>query len=291
MIYMKLAAVGGIWGGTFVAGRYLGGNVAPLVAASLRFLFASVVLALYLVLTRTPVPRPGKKQMQQLAILGFFGVFMYNICFFYGLGHTTASRASLIVAMNPAMIALASFLFFHEKLNRLQIVGMLCCVSGAGLVIVSRAEGALSGSLLGDVVILGCVVGWVVYSTFSRGPSQSIGPLLSVAYSIWLGTAMLCIATLFTEGSGALRALPGISVSQWISLLYLGVVGSALAYIWYYDAIQKIGAARTGAFIALNPVTAVLFGMLLFGETLTPLVCVGGALAISGIYLCNSGKK
>ncbi len=291
IIYMKLLAVATIWGGTFVAGRHLGGGVAPLVSASVRFFLASAALALYLMVTRTPVPVPSKKKMLHLAMLGFFGVFMYNVCFFYGLSHTTASRASLVVALNPAMIALASFCFFHEKLQKIQILGVLFCILGAGLVIISRDEGALSGSLYGDIIILGCVVSWVVYSVFSRDLSQTLGPLLTVSYSIWFGTAMLCAATLCVEGGKVFASLPAITAPQWVSLLYLGIVGSAIAYIWYYDAIRQIGATRSGAFIALNPVTAVLFGMLLFGEVLAPAACFGGMLAIAGIYLCNAGKQ
>lgn len=291
-VYLKLVAVSIIWGGTFIAGRYLGSeNSAPLVSASIRFILASAVLAFYCIALRIPVRIPQKKQIVHLAVLGFFGIFLYNVCFFYGLTHTTASRASLVVTLNPAMIALAGFVLFREKLNIMQITGVFLCIAGAGSVIISRNGDALTGSLYGDVIILGCVVSWVIYSVFSRALSCSLGPLLTVSYSIWFGTVMLCMVTLCTEGSGVLASLPGASALQWASLLYLGVFGSALAYIWYYDAIRQIGATRSGAFIALNPVTAVLFGVALFGEILTPTVFVGGATAILGIYLCNKIKK
>ncbi|XLM23353.1 DMT family transporter, partial [Chromobacterium piscinae] len=73
--------------------------------------------------------------------------------------------------------------------------------------------------------------------------------------------------------------------AQWAGLLYLGALGSALAYIWYYDGISSIGPTRSGAFIALNPLTAVLLGAGLLGERLTPAMAAGGALAIAGIVL------
>jgi drug/metabolite transporter (DMT)-like permease len=69
--------------------------------------------------------------------------------------------------------------------------------------------------------------------------------------------------------------------------MYLGVLGSALAYIGYYDGIRKIGATRSGVFIALNPLTAVLLGALLLGEQLTLAICLGGGLILMGIFLCN----
>ena len=76
-------------------------------------------------------------------------------------------------------------------------------------------------------------------------------------------------------------------MTQWLSLVYLGVLGSALAYIGYYDGIRKIGATRSGVFIALSPLTAVLLGALLLGEHLTLAMYLGGALILAGIYLCN----
>ncbi|WJN57778.1 Permease of the drug/metabolite transporter (DMT) superfamily [Pseudomonas sp. SO81] len=280
-VYVKLVAVAMIWGGTFVAGRYLAGAMEPLLAASVRFVIASLTLALVLPFSGVPWPRPSLRQWCQLVLLGGCGIFLYNLCFFFGLQHTSASRAALIVALNPALIALAGFCFYGERLTLLRLLGIGLCLLGAGLVILGR-EGSLAGAWWGDLLILGCVLSWVIYSVFSRGLSQALGPLHTVSYSIWLGTLMLCATTLaLVPGTWALP-----TGGQWLSLFYLGAIGSALAYLWYYDGIRQLGATRSGVFIALNPLTAVLFGALL-DERLTPQICIGGALAIVGIYLCN----
>ncbi|WP_196782544.1 DMT family transporter [Chromobacterium paludis] len=287
-LYLQLALVSAIWGGTFIAGRLLAGGVPPLLAASLRFGIASLTLLAFLAATRTPLARPSARQALQLLLLGGFGIFGYNLCFFYGLQLVSAARASLIVALNPAMIALASWLLLKEALPPLKLAGVALCLAGAGLVIVGKSGGALAGMhpWLGDLLILGCVGSWVVYSVASRGLSRSLGPLQTVTWSILLGTAMLCAAT-WILGAADLAAIARLRPAQWASLLYLGALGSALAYIWYYDGIQKIGPTRSGAFIALNPLTAVLLGAALLGERLTPGMMMGGALAILGIVLCN----
>lgn len=289
LVYVQLISVSVIWGGTFVAGRFISGGITPLLAASIRFLIASFALIIFLLVTRTPFVKPNPRQILQLIMLGFFGIFLYNICFFYGLHYVNASRASLIVALNPAVIALASYLFFNEKLSASKVIGILLCLVGAGLVIVSKNTNVFAGSHLswtGDALILGCVLSWVIYSVFSKKISSDIGPLHTVTYSILIGTLMLCSAT-FAFGKVDIFSLSRISLSQCLSLLYLGVLGSALAYILYYDGIQKIGATRSGVFIALNPMTAVLLGALLLGEQLTFLMCAGGVLVVFGIYLSN----
>lgn len=288
-VYLTLCAVTMIWGGTFVAGRFLAGSLSPIFAASLRFLLASVALLVFLWLARIPLARPSPRQWLQLALLGFFGIFFYNLCFFYGLHYINASRASLIVALNPAVIGLASWWLFKERLSSAKVIGIAICIAGASLVIVSRNPqwlAATADAWIGDLLIFGCVLGWGVYSLFSRGLNQSLGPVQTVTFSILLGTLMLwALAALRGEVSGA--ALVDLGTPQWLSLLYLGVLGSALAYIGYYHGIRKIGATRSGVFIALNPLTAVILAALLLGEQLTLPMCLGGGLILGGIYLCN----
>ena len=289
LTYCKLAAVTMIWGGTFVAGRYLADHIDPLLAASMRFILASLALLLFMALARIRLVRPTGGQLRQLALLGFFGIFFYNLCFFYGLHYINASRASLIVALNPAVIGLASSLLFKEQLGRARIIGIALCLGGAATVIVSRNPQLLQGAPnhgLGDLLILGCVVGWGIYSLYSRELNASLGPLQTVTWSVLLGAAMLAAATAFMGGF-TLQAVSRIDLPQALSLGYLGVLGSALAYIGYYDGIRRIGATRSGVFIALNPLTAVICGALLLGEPLSAPMLIGGAVILWGIYLCN----
>ena len=289
-VYAKMVAVSVLWGGTFVAGRFLAGDLPPLLLASLRFLLASITLGLYLFAAKVALVLPERKQLFQLAVLGFFGIFAYNIFFFYGLTYTTASRASLVVTLNPAMIALAGWFFFKEPLELVQKIGISMCIVGAGLVIVSQSEPDMflqAGGISGDSIILGCVASWTVYSVYSRNLSKSLGALLTVCYSIWFGTLILCVAAACLLPKENFAAVANLSLPGWAALAYLGVVGSAIAYVWYYDAIRWIGATRSGVFIALNPLSAVLFGVLLFGESIGPLVGLGGVLAVTGIYLNN----
>lgn len=289
LTYCKLAAVTMIWGGTFVAGRFLADQLNPLLAASLRFILASLALLLFIACARIRLLHPNLRQFAQLAVLGFCGIFFYNLCFFYGLQYINASRASLIVALNPAVIGLASWLLFKERLSRIKLLGILLCLVGAGTVIVSRNPQLLQATAdawIGDLLILGCVAGWGVYSLCARGLNQSLGPLQTVTWSVLLGTLMLT-STAFVTASVSVEALRRLQLTQWLSLAYLGVLGSALAYIGYYDGIRRIGATRSGVFIALNPLTAVICGALLLGEQLTAPMLAGGAVILLGIYLCN----
>lgn len=289
LTYIKLSLVSMIWGGTFVAGRYISNEIPALLAASLRFIIASLSLTLFLILFGRGFKKVNFNQILQLIGLGFCGIYTYNICFFYGLHHIDASRASLIVASNPVVMALFSFLLYREKISLFKLMGITFCLVGAAIVIVSKIPHDLGGSsysFLGDILIFGCVLSWVSYSIFSQKIVEEIGALHTVTYSIYVGTSLLIITSLI-NGQIEDFTITALSLNSIISLVYLGVVGSALAYIWYYDGIQIIGPTHAGVFIALNPLTAVLLGSVLLYESISIQTILGGTLIIIGIFLTN----
>lgn len=287
--YVKLSLVAIIWGGTFIAGRTLSPGTPPLLSASLRFLIAGTVLAIFLIVSGERFVRINRLQLLKISGLGLCGVYAYNLFFFYGLQHTTASRASLIVALNPAVMAITAYLFYRERLSLVKAAGIALCLLGAATVIFSKSPQVLgaASSWQGDALIFGCVLSWVAYSVFCKNTVVQVGALHTVTYSLWAGAALLTLTALLT-GQMSPSSIAALGIGDLASLLYLGAVGSAVAYIWYYNGIQEIGATRAGVFIALNPLTAVLLGAVLLNEPLTPAMLVGGAVVILGILVCNS---
>lgn len=289
LTYLTLSLVAMIWGGTFVAGRYLSADTPALLSASVRFILAGIILGLFLVVSKKGFVRLDQSQLIKIVGLGFCGVYTYNLCFFYGLHYTTASRASLIVALNPAVMAIFSYWFFREKMSAIKTAGIFLSLIGAAVVILNESSRTLilnKSNWRGDLLIFGCVLSWVSFSIFGKTVVKEIGALHTVTYSIFAGTAMLT-ATAIVTGQVNQASLRAMTLVDFSSLLYLGAIGSALAYIWYYKGIEQIGATRAAVFIALNPLTAVLLGALLLGEQLGAPTFVGGALIIAGIIMCN----
>ncbi len=167
-----------------------------------------------------------------LTLLGIFGIVIYNICFFKGLNLIPASSASLIVAMNPAVIALLSFLFLKESLNGYKILGILCCILGCYIVISSKDPSAvhMNNHFIGELWIFGGVLSWGIYTVFSKKVVPVIGSIHAVYYSAIIGTIILLLLNLSnpTQIQSDLAILDHQSLSM---LLFLGSIGSALAYI------------------------------------------------------------
>ena len=117
IIYLKLLLTALFWGGTFIAGRAIAGNVGPFSAAFLRFCIASVFLGLFVWRTNNNLLPLTLKQWVSVFFLGMTGVFAYNVFFFKGLSLVEAGRAAVIIATTPVMIGLFSALLFKEQLT------------------------------------------------------------------------------------------------------------------------------------------------------------------------------
>lgn len=286
MTYIKLILTAFFWGGTFIAGKAIAGEVDPYSAAFLRFAIASVFLVAITRATESRLPRINSRQLLIVIFLGLTGIFAYNIFFFTGLSLINANRASLIIATNPIFISLASALFFKEQLTPMKLLGLALSVSGA-LVIISGGDipGIFrSGIGLGELAIFGCVLSWVSYSIMGKPLMAHLSPLASVCYSSLAGTALLLVPALF---KGTFSHMAGYSLEAWCSLFYLGVFGTVLGFLWYYQGIRTIGPMKSGVFINFVPVSALILAYFILDEAVTPAILTGGLLVITGVFITN----
>jgi len=286
MVYLKLLATAFFWGGTFIAGRLVATETGPYSAAFIRFLLATALLGLLTFRRRKALPRLRWNSILPVVALGLSGVFAYNVFFFKGLRLIGASRASLIIANNPVAITLLSAMIFREKLSTLKAIGVALSVFGAIVVISGGNSGEVPAGEIGwgEVFILGCVASWAAYSIIGKVVMKDLPPLASVFFSALIGDLLLLGPALNTDLASVFAQ---VSLAGWISLTYLGVCGTVLGFVWYYEGIQKIGPMRASLFINFVPGFAVVQAHLILGEPITASLVLGGVLVISGVYLTN----
>jgi drug/metabolite transporter (DMT)-like permease len=285
-IYIKLLLTALFWGGTFIAGRLLADRVGPFSAAFLRFAMAAFLLLVLTVRHEGRLPRIHRDQFIGLLFLGMTGVFAYNAFFFKGLQLISAGRASLIIANNPVFITLFAALIFKEKLSWLKAGGILLSVTGA-LIVISKGDPAalLRGGVgWGEFLIFGCVASWVAYSLIGKTIMKDLSPLVSVTYSSLIGMAALFIPAV---AEGMVREIPRYTALDWVCIAYLGVFGTVLGFVWYYEGIKELGPTRAGQFINFVPVCAILLAFFILGEPITWSLLVGAGFVISGVSLTN----
>ncbi len=286
-VHTRLVLTMIFWGGTFVAGRLLAALLHPLMASSLRFAVASLLLLSTILVREKRFPLLTLRQWGAMTLLGLSGVFLYNIFFFTGLQSVEAGRASMIIAVNPVVTTLLAMLLLGERYTFLRKIGMLLSVCGA-FIVISRGEptALLQGDLAGggELYIVGCVLSWSAYTLIGKQLLKNIEPLVAVAYSCTIGACLLAIVTVC---SGHLPELSYLNIKAGACVLYLGFFGTSLGFIWFYDGVKRLGAGRAAMYVNLVPVSGVLLGILFLDEKIGSSLLIGGAFVFSGLYLLN----
>jgi len=285
LVYSKLVLVAIIWGGTFIAGRVAATEMPAPTAALWRYLIACGALLLLSWRLEGGLPVLSRQQWVGVILLGMTGVAAYNLLFMFGLERVPASRGSLIMAFNPVATLLGAALFLGEPLTRYRVAGILLALLGVSIVLGHGHPLQLfTGHVgIGEVALLGCAMAWATYTLLGKRILQGLSPLAATTYAALTGVAILAIAAAL---SGDL-IVPQASLTGWICLAYLGVFGTAVAFVWFYDGVKVLGPARTAVFINLVPVAAVTLGVLLLGEPLEMSMLSGGVLVILGVFIIN----
>ncbi|MBF1164761.1 MAG: DMT family transporter [Dechloromonas agitata] len=288
--YVKLIAAMAMWGGTWIAGRVIAQELsAPLAVAALRFVLSGLAVGGFMLLSegRLPVPQSGR-DWGLIWALGFFGIFLYGLCFFFGLQRIPAGRGALVVALNPAVIVITAWLIGKERMTPRKAVGSLIALAGCLTVIGNGDPLALfQGTVgLGEWLIVGCVLSWTAYTFIGWQATGRFSPLATTFYASLSGAVLLGLAAL-VQGDIDPAAW---SWRVWSGMGFLAIFGTAIAYTWFTDAVHRLGAGHASIFINLVPVFAVLQAALLLGERLGLAVLAGGTLVIAGVWLTSYQK-
>lgn len=281
----KLVAAMFMWGGTWIAGRVVAQELAaPLAAPAVRFLIAGLALAGYALATEGRIPRPQDvTEWGTVTGLALTGIFLYALCFFYGLKHVTAGRGALVVALTPVLVALGAWLSGQERMNALKLSGVAMATLGCLTVIGNGNPVALlHGEVgIGEWLILGCALCWTAYTFIGRKATKTLSALAATLWASLLGAGLIGLAALVLGGID----FAAWSWRVWLSVVFLAIGGTALAFTWFADGVRRIGAAKASVFVNLVPVFAVLQAAVLLDERLGLPVLGGGLLVIAGVWL------
>jgi len=283
-LYLKLVLMAACWGGQFVAGRIVAPLLPPFTAGALRIAVAIGILLLLVRVLEGGLPRLDARGLAAMAALGFTGVFVWNACFFPALERVPAGRGALIMALNPIGTALGMGLIFRERLTRRRWLGIAVALAGAAVVI-SRGDlpSLFTGALgSGELLLFGTVLGWVSYTLIGRGVLVRVSPLATTTWAALFGGAMLAVAAVLERPWAAVAALP---VQGWLSISYIGIFGTVVAFVFFSEGVRRIGPSRTAIFINCVPVFGVTFAALFLGEPILASMVVGGLMVIGGVLL------
>lgn len=284
MLYLKLVLMAVFWSGVFPALSILLRSMDLFTTVFLRFSCAALILLALLLWRERRLPRLSPRETVLVVGLGLLGIALYNSVFAAGLKLVEASRAALIVPTNPAFTALFAAVFLRERLGRTRALGILLCVAGA-LWVLCRGDPRAFASLElgpGELLLVLCIFMWSAYTLLGSVALSSLSPLALTAYVMLAGSLPVAVPAWLEQES-----LAGVTWQGWAAMAYLVVFGTVIPFLWFYEGVKALGAARAAQFINLVPPLALAESVLLLGEPFTPALLVGAALVVAGLYLTN----
>jgi len=281
--YLLIISAVIFWGTSFIATKVALKELSPETIISLRLIIASVFLFITAILLKKDFSI-NLKSHGFIFILALIAVFHLMIQV-TGLKYTTASNTGWIIGTAPIFMAILAAIFFREKIGLLKISGIIIAMFGLLLLI---GKGNITNVDLiknkGDLLVLASAFTWGVYSMVNKKISLSYSPLMTILY---LFIMMAVIIIPFNLNAAIVNSVDHLSVNGWISILFLGLFCSGIAYVIWAYSLRELESAKVGAFLYFEPLVTVLAAWVLLSESITVLMILSGVIIIFGVILVN----
>lgn len=276
-----------LWSGNFVVSRAVATTMPPVGLLFWRWVVALLVL-FPIVLTRLKGQWPLiRANLKLFPLFGLFGVTLFNLLIYIAMHTTTAINAALVNSAIPILIILLTRIFYGKGISRQQWIGILLSFAGV-LSIILRGSPATILELTfstGDFLVLAAALSWACYSIALRYYPQGLDPLVFLFCIAFCGQLFILPLYLGEIASG--RQVP-VTLASLMSIAYVGVCASVIAFVAWNNGIRSVGAQIGGQFIHLMPVFSTILAVLFLKEQLRGYHLLGIVLIISGIFFATN---
>ncbi len=274
-----------IWGSSWLAIKVGLESLPPFLFAGIRFAMSSVFLMLLVPILHARIPR----DRSSWAVMLFLGVLQMSLVYglvFWGEQYISSGLTAVLSATLPFFVVIfAHVLIRAEPITRPKVLGVVVAFAGVALIFwrdLASAQGSIIQlSMVGNLAVVGSAASGGLASVVAKKYSGGIDPTTNVLVQSIVGTVTLSSVGIITE-RGMTFELTSTAIA---AVLYLGVIGSALAFVGYYWLFTKTTATNSSLILFITPIVALLLGWLVLQERLEPVVALGTILILSGVYL------
>lgn len=267
--------------------------------AMLRFLIGAIAMASWL---KKPTDEgPLSTQVKWLLFLeSFLGNFLFSICMLFGMMHTTAIAAGIILSAIPAVVAMLSWLFLKERVTWRSWSGIACAAVGIALYSLTKHEQtnesnqavidllSLNSVWLGNLLLIGAVFCEASYAVIGKRLTGELGPKrISALINLW-GLALVAPLGIWTLGSFSPSVVPA---STWGLLVFYGLAASVWTVWLWMTGLKSVPASQAGVFTVMLPISAAMTGLLFLGESMSLPQFAAFGVALCGVLIATSERR
>ena len=283
--YLLLCITALCWAGNTVVGRLAAGHVPPVTLAFLRWTIAFALLLPFAwkhLVRDWPAIR-GK--LGVMIVLSVTGIGMFNTLQYWALEHTQALNALLLQSAGPLIVAVWSLILLGVRLTAAQAIGVLVSLSGVLVILMHGDLTALKNIQFneGDLIFMVAMVIFSLYSVLTL-KKPAIHGLSFAAFTFGAGAACLIPLLIFELYA---RPVMAFDMRNVLTVLYVSIFPSILAYLCFNRGVQLIGANRAAPFFHVVPVFGSVMAIAFLGEHPQPFHLIGFALVLSGVYVAS----
>jgi len=277
-----------IWGSTWLFIKLGLADLPPITFAGIRFIIAFLILASLVIARRARWPRT-RAEWTLIAISGALQFGLNYGLVFWGEQHISSGLAAVLQSTFPAFgLVIAHFYLAHERLTMVKVVGVLLGVLGVAVIFSDQLSIAGKLALLGSIALVLSAFFGSYSNVLVKAYGGKIDPQVLAAGQMIFGCVPLLAIGIPTEGNPLRYHWTAMAV---VSLLYLVVVGSVLAFALFYWLMRHMDVTHTMLIALVTPVVAVMLGMIVLHEKLNWRLLAGGACIIAGLALIVLRKR
>lgn len=290
LIYIASIFAITLWGMSYIwTDKLIALNIPIFYFVFVRIFLAGVILFLFNT-AYTRIKRIQKQDLPKFLLLAFFEPFIYFICETFGLKLTgSPTLSALVIATIPIFSIGAGIIFFKEKINIVNIIGIL--FSLVGIVMVAMAKGELGEHFIwGVVLLLIAVISEVGHASITKSLAGNYSSQIIVMYQFLIGAVYL-FPLFIWKGIDGFSIETHFNPEVWYPIICLAVLCSSLAFSLWVSTIKSLGVAKSSIFSALIPVAAAIIAWILGHEVLNDRQWIGIAISSFGVALSQYTMK
>ncbi len=282
--YIALSVTSIVWGTSWIASRLAVQKVPALQVSSIRQFIAGMLFTGFFLMKGYKLP--NLKQLKWLAGMSVLLFVAANGLATVGVKYITSGLAALIAALYPLSVVIIERIFFkNTKITGLTFIGILLGLAGIALVFYENAfHNHQEGYWIGIAVSLIAMLSWSVGTIFIARKQINMNPYYSTGLQMLIGSGFLLVLATSTGNTIAIADIP---LQTWLSISYLVVMGSILAYVAFIYTMKHLEASIAALYAYINPIVAILIGSVIVNETITAEIIIGSVITLIGVYIVN----